>query len=207
MSLHQSNLTTAQSILLTPYGLQIEDLNRVFAEISAHRADDADIYFQYTRSEGWSLEEGIVKAGSFNIDQGVGIRTVFGDKTAFAYSDNIHLQALLDAARVTRDIAPSRSARGAKAKTANLNHALKPYARDLYHAQDPIASLDSQQKVALLEKLEKLARAQDPRVSQVMANLSAEYDVVLIARADGTLAADVRPLVRINCAVIVEANG
>ncbi len=207
MSLHQSNLTTAQSILLTPYGLQIEDLNRVFAEISAHRADDADIYFQYTRSEGWSLEEGIVKAGSFNIDQGVGIRTVFGDKTAFAYSDNIHLQALLDAARVTRDIAPSRSARGAKAKTTNLSHALKPYARDLYHAQDPIASLDSQQKVALLEKLEKLARAQDPRVSQVMANLSAEYDVVLIARADGTLAADVRPLVRINCAVIVEANG
>ena len=207
MSLHQENLVTAQSILLTPYGLQIEDLNRVFAEISAHRADDADIYFQYTRSEGWSLEEGIVKAGSFNIDQGVGIRTVFGDKTAFAYSDNIHLQALLDAARVTRDIAPSRSARGAKAKTANLNHALKPYARDLYHAQDPIASLDSQQKVALLEKLEKLARAQDPRVSQVMANLSAEYDVVLIARADGTLAADVRPLVRINCAVIVEANG
>ena len=207
MSLHQSNLTTAQSILLTPYGLQIEDLNRVFAEISAHRADDADIYFQYTRSEGWSLEEGIVKAGSFNIDQGVGIRTVFGDKTAFAYSDNIHLQALLDAARVTRDIAPSRSARGTKAKTANLSHALKPYARDLYHAQDPIASLDSQQKVALLEKLEKLARAQDPRVSQVMANLSAEYDVVLIARADGTLAADVRPLVRINCAVIVEANG
>ena len=207
MSLHQSNLTTAQSILLTPYGLQIEDLNRVFAEISAHRADDADIYFQYTRSEGWSLEEGIVKAGSFNIDQGVGIRTVFGDKTAFAYSDNIHLQALLDAARVTRDIAPSRSARGTKAKTTNLSHALKPYARDLYHAQDPIASLDSQQKVALLEKLEKLARAQDPRVSQVMANLSAEYDVVLIARADGTLAADVRPLVRINCAVIVEANG
>ena len=207
MSLHQSNLTTAQSILLTPYGLQIEDLNRVFAEISAHRADDADIYFQYTRSEGWSLEEGIVKAGSFNIDQGVGIRTVFGDKTAFAYSDNIHLQALLDAARVTRDIAPSRSARGTKAKTTNLSHALKPYARDLYHAQDPIASLDSQQKVALLEKLEKLARAQDPRVSQVMANLSAEYDVVLIARADGTLAADVRPLVRINCAVIVDANG
>ncbi len=207
MNLHQSNLTTAQSILLTPYGLQIEDLNRVFAEISAHRADDADIYFQYTRSEGWSLEEGIVKAGSFNIDQGVGIRTVFGDKTAFAYSDNIHLQALLDAARVTRDIAPSRSARGAKAKSANVGHALKPYAHDLYLAQDPIASLNSQEKVALLEKLEQLARAQDPRVTQVMANLSAEYDVVLIARADGTLAADVRPLVRINCAVIVEANG
>ena len=207
MSLHQTNLATAQGILLTPYGLHVEDLNRVFAEISAHRADDADIYFQYTRSEGWSLEEGIVKAGSFNIDQGVGIRTVIGDKTAFAYSDNIHMDALLNAARVTRDIAPSRSNRGVKAKTTNLTHALKPYARDLYYANDPIASLNSQEKVALLEKLEKVARAQDPRVTQVMANLAAEYDVVLIARADGTLAADVRPLVRINCAVIVEANG
>ena len=141
MSLHQTNLATAQGILLTPYGLHVEDLNRVFAEISAHRADDADIYFQYTRSEGWSLEEGIVKAGSFNIDQGVGIRTVIGDKTAFAYSDNIHMDALLNAARVTRDIAPSRSNRGVKAKTTNLTHALKPYARDLYYANDPITTI------------------------------------------------------------------
>lgn len=207
MSLHQDNLTTAQSILLTPYGLQVEDLNRVFAEISAHRADDADLYFQYTRSEGWSLEEGIVKAGSFNIDQGVGVRTVYGDKTAFAYSDNIHLQALLNAANVTRSIAPSRSGRGAKVKSGPLNEQIKSYPRDLYFANDPIASLKSQDKVALLEKLEKIARAQDPRVTQVMANLSAEYDVVLIARADGTLAADVRPLVRMNCMVVVEANG
>ena len=206
MSLYQENLTIAQNVLLTQHGLQIDDLSRVFAEISAHRADDADIYFQYTRSEGWSLEEGIVKAGSFNIDQGVGIRTVVGDKTAFAYSDNIHMDALLNAARVTRGIAPNRSGRGIKAAKPWQSKA-NAYARDLYLPNDPLASLDSQSKVALLEKIEKIARAQDPRVTQVMANLAAEYDVVLVARADGMLAADVRPLVRLNCTVIVEANG
>ena len=207
MNLHQNNFNTAQQILLTPYGLQISDLERVFNEIKAHKADDADLYFQYTRSEGWSLEEGIVKAGSFNIDQGVGVRTVVGDKTAFAYSDNIHLEALLDAARVTRDIAPARSKRGIKVQSKAFSSQVLPYPHDLYAAQDPIASLNSQDKVALLEKLEQIARAQDPRVTQVMANLSAEYDVVLIARVDGTLAADVRPLVRMNCMVIVESNG
>ena len=203
MSLHQDNLNLASSILLTPYGLTVSDFERVFSEIRAHQADDADLYFQHTRSEGWSLEEGIVKAGSFSIDQGVGIRTVYGDKTAFAYSDNIHLEALLDAARVTRDIAPVASGKGVKVK----NRAMRKYSKDLYAAANPIDSLNSAQKVALLEKLESFARAQDPRVTQVMASVSMEYDVVLIARADGTLAADVRPLVRVNCSVVVEANG
>ena len=211
MTLHEKNLFIAQDVLLTPYGLAVTDLNRVFAEINAHKADDADVYFQYTRSEGWSLEEGIVKAGSFSIDQGVGIRTVVGDKTAFAYSDNIHMHALLDAARVTRDIAPMRSshakAKGVHVKTSAINATVQAYARDLYVPQDPIASLTSQDKVALLEKLEQMARKADPRVTQVMANMAAEYDVVLVARADGTLAADVRPLVRVNCNVIVESNG
>jgi TldD protein len=211
MTLHEKNLSIAQDVLLTPYGLAVTDLNRVFAEINAHKADDADVYFQYTRSEGWSLEEGIVKAGSFSIDQGVGIRTVVGDKTAFAYSDNIHMHALLDAARVTRDIAPVRSShaktKGVHVKTSAINATVQAYARDLYVPQDPIASLSSQDKVALLEKLEQMARKADPRVTQVMANMAAEYDVVLVARADGTLAADVRPLVRVNCNVIVESNG
>ncbi|MCE1177074.1 MAG: metalloprotease TldD [Burkholderiales bacterium] len=211
MTLHEKNLSIAQDVLLTPYGLAVTDLNCVFAEINAHKADDADVYFQYTRSEGWSLEEGIVKAGSFSIDQGVGIRTVVGDKTAFAYSDNIHMDALLDAARVTRDIAPMRSshakAKGVHVKTSAINATVQAYARDLYVPQDPIASLTSQDKVALLEKLEQMARKADPRVTQVMANMAAEYDVVLVARADGTLAADVRPLVRVNCNVIVESNG
>ncbi len=210
MSAHQKNLDIAQGLLLAPYGLHVGDLSRVFDEINAHKADDADVYFQYTRSEGWSLEEGIVKAGSFSIDQGVGIRTVVGDKTAFAYSDNIHMDALLNAARVTRDIAPVRKAKGAKGiqvASPKFDAKVQAYARDLYLAQDPINSLSSQDKVALLEKLEKMARAADPRVTQVMANMAAEYDVVLVARADGTLAADVRPLVRVNCTVIVESNG
>ena len=168
MSLHQDNLNLASSILLTPYGLTVSDFERVFSEIRAHQADDADLYFQHTRSEGWSLEEGIVKAGSFSIDQGVCIRTVYGDKTAFAYSDNIHLEALLDAARVTRDIAPVASGKGVKVK----NRAMRKYSKDLYAAANPIDSLNSAQKVALLEKLESFARAQDPRVTQVMASVS-----------------------------------
>ena len=204
MTLHQDNFSIAQSVLLQPYGLSISELSRVFDEIHAHRADDADLYFQHTRSEGWSLEEGIVKAGSFSIDQGVGVRTVFHDKTAFAYSDNIHMEALLDAARVTRDIAPKAKTRGVKVASQTI---VAPYAANLYNARDPINSLSSDQKVALLEKLEKLARAVDPRVTQVMASLSAEYDVVLVVRADGRVAADVRPLVRVNCSVVVEQNG
>ena len=211
MTLHHDNFKIAESLLLTPYGLTTQNLDRVFAEIFAHHADDADLYFQYTRSEGWSLEEGIVKAGSFSIDQGVGVRTVVGEKTAFAYSDNIHLEALLDAARVTRDIAPAVDPRGVKVVSKSaLPMSMKPispYAAALYAAHDPIVSLTSAEKVALLERLEKMARAVDPRVTQVMASVSAEYDVVLIARADGRLAADVRPLVRVNCSVVVESNG
>ena len=211
MTLHHDNFKIAESLLLTPYGLTTQNLYRVFAEVFAHHADDADLYFQYTRSEGWSLEEGIVKAGSFSIDQGVGVRTVVGDKTAFAYSDNIHLDALLDAARVTRDIAPAVDPRGVKVMSKSAlpkpMQPISPYVAALYGAQDPIASLTSAEKVALLERLEKMARAVDPRVTQVMASVSAEYDVVLVARADGRLAADVRPLVRVNCSVVVESNG
>lgn len=213
MGLHQDNLRTAQGILLTPYGVDAADLARVFAQINAHKADDADIYFQYTRSEGWSLEESIVKAGSFSIEQGFGVRTVVGDKTAFAYSDDISVEALLNAANVTREIAPTRRGKGINAAIATaaadkkINGRVRPYPRELYGALDPMASLDSRQKVALLETVERYARACDSRVTQVMANVASEYDVVLVARADGTLAADVRPLVRLNCTVVVEAGG
>ncbi|MDO9090939.1 MAG: metalloprotease TldD, partial [Burkholderiaceae bacterium] len=164
--------------------------------------DDADLYFQYTRSEGWSLEEGIVKTGSFSIDQGVGVRAVSGEKTAFAYSDDISEASLLDAARTVRSI--SAAGRNARAKVAATRIAPS---RSLYPGVDPIAAMDSGAKVKLLEKVEKLARAKDPRVAQVMAGLAAEYDVVMVARADGTLAADVRPLVRLSLTVIAEQNG
>ncbi len=195
-------LAMARQVLLEPSGLDEGDLSRALAEVFEHRVDYADLYFQYTRHEGWSLEEGIVKSGSFSIDQGVGVRAVVGDRTAFAYSDEITAGALVSAARATRTIAR----RGAgRVKVAG---ALTPGAgRALYRADDPIAGLDATAKVALLEKVEKLARARDPRIVQVMAGLAAEHDVVLVARSDGLIAADVRPLVRLSVTVIAEADG
>ena len=195
-------LAIARELLLTPFGLDETHLLRALSEIRAHKVDDADLYFQYTRSEGWSLEEGIVKTGSFSIDQGVGVRAVSGEKTAFAYSDDISEASLLDAARTVRSIASAGKSARVKAAAQKIAGS-----RTLYPGTDPIATLDSTAKVALLEKVEQLARAKDPRVVQVMAGLAGEYDVVLVARADGTLAADVRPLVRLSVTVIAEQGG
>lgn len=196
-------LAIARSLLLDPFGLDEPGLVKALGTIGEHRVDDADLYFQITRHEGWSLEEGIVKSGSFSIDQGVGVRAVAGEKTAFAYSDDISEASLLDAARTVRSIAAAGQSRRVKIAGAPKIAG----SRALYGPTDPIATLDSAQKVALLEKIERLARARDPRIVQVMAGLAAEYDVVLVARADGTRAADVRPLVRMSITVIAESNG
>jgi TldD protein len=199
-------LATARSLLLEPYALDEAKLTRALAEVFEHKADFADLYFQYTRSESFSLEEGIVKSGSFGIEQGFGVRAVVGDKTAFSYSDDISEQALLEAARTVRSIA---RAGGGSAKLERPL-AARPQPQ-LYPATDPVASLDAAAKVKLLERIEALCRARDARVKQVMASLVAEYDVVLIARSDrranGLLAADVRPLVRLSVTVIAEENG
>ncbi len=195
-------LAIAKSLLLDPFGLDESHLSRALNEIKAHKVDEADLYFQYTRSEGWSLEEGIVKTGSFSIDQGVGVRAVSGEKTAFAYSDDISEASLLDAARTVRTISTA-----AQATRARVSKKMIAESRSLYLGLDPIATLDSTAKVKLLDKVEKAARAKDPRVAQVMAGLASEYDVVLVARADGTLAADVRPLVRLSVTVIAEHKG
>ena len=195
-------LAVAQRLLLEPFGLNEAHLLRALAEITSHKVDDADLYFQYTRSEGWSLEEGIVKTGSFSIDQGVGVRAVSGEKTAFAYSDDISEASLLDAARTVRTISAGTGTGSAQVGSKKIAGG-----RSLYDGVDPIATLDSTAKVQLLERAEKLARSKDPRVAQVMAGLASEYDVVMIARADGTLAADVRPLVRLSITVIAEQNG
>jgi TldD protein len=191
---------TADATLLAPYALDSQRLQTVFGQIMTHRVDYADLYFQYNRSESWSLEEGIVKSGSFNIDQGVGVRAVSGEKTAFAYSDDISLQALTAAAQATRAIARQGSAGATQIVKRGNGH-------NLYAPQDPLASLKDSDKVALLERLERLARARDPRVTQVMAWLAGEYEVVLVARSDGVTAADVRPLVRVSLQVIVEHEG
>jgi len=195
-------LQVARDVLLTPFGLDESKLLKALGSMFTHKVDYADLYFQFTKSEGWSLEEGIVKTGSFSIDQGVGVRAVSGDKTAFSYSDEISESALMDAAAATRTIARQGSG---KIKVAG---AMSPAGgRALYLPHDPLTSLDATAKVQLLERIERIARAKDPRVKQVMASLSGEYDVVLVARADGVLAADIRPLVRVSVTVIAEQNG
>jgi TldD protein len=193
-------LKTASQRLLAPYDLEAPQLAQVFGAIMTHDVDYADLYFQYLRTEAWSLEEGIVKSGSFNIDQGVGVRAIAGEKTAFAYSDEISLAALKDAAGATRAIARLGG-------RSNLPVARAGERRKLYPALDPLASLADTDKVALLERLERICRGRDPRIVQVMATLASVYEVMLVARADGVLAADVRPLVRLSLQVIAESNG
>jgi len=191
---------TAQHALFTPYAIEPQHIEQVFASMMVHRLDYADLYFQYSRSESWSLEEGIVKSGSFNIDQGVGVRAVNGEKTAFAYSDDISLNALHSAAQATRAIARQGG--------SQLAPMLRQGARgEIYLPHDPIASLKDADKVTLLERVEGYARALDPRVVQVMASLAGEYEVVLVARSDGLMNADIRPLVRLSVQVIIEADG
>ncbi len=192
----------AERTLLTPAGIGNRELDRLLGSIMGHRVDYADLYFQYTRHESWSLEEGQVKSGARNIEQGVGVRAISGEKTGFAYSDEIVLPALLDAATAARAIARQGDDRANKGIAFHGAGALQ-----LYTASDPLASLPDADKVALLERVEQEARRQDPRVTQVMASLSGVHDVVMVVRSDGTQAADVRPLVRLNVSVIVEQDG
>jgi TldD protein len=190
----------AEHCLLKPYEIDAAGIKKIFGEILTHQVDYADLYFQYNRAEGWVLEEGIVKSGSFNIDQGVGVRAVSGDKTAFAYSDDISMPALATAAKATRAIASQGSA-------GSVQAVRRAKGRELYLPQDPIASLGDADKVSLLERLEGYARAVDKRIIQVIASLAGEYEVILVARSDGLMAADVRPLVRVSLQVIAEQDG
>ena len=194
-------LQQARASLLAPAGIEDGELSRLMGRILDHNVDYADLYFQYSRHESWSLEEGQVKSGSHDIEQGVGIRAVSGEKTGFAYSDDILLPALLDAAGAARAIA--RQGGGTQAPAAfRAGGALA-----LYAPVDPLASLADEAKVRLLEAVEAEARRQDPRVKQVMASLAGTHEIVLVVRSDGLMAADVRPLVRLNVTVIVEHQG
>ena len=194
------HFSMADRCLLTPYEIDIDRLQQVFKQILTHQIDSADLYFQYSRAEGWVLEEGIVKSGNFNIDQGVGVRALSGEKTAFAYSDDISMPALTSAAQATRAIARQGVSHSVQAVKRSVG-------RELYMPHDPISFLKDTDKVKLLEKLEAYARSIDNRVIQVIASLAGEYEVILVARSDGLLAADVRPLVRVSLQVIVEEKG
>jgi len=193
-------LNTARELILRPSGLDDSRLDRVFGEVLKHSVDFADLYFQLSREESWALEDGIVKEGSASIEQGVGVRALSGEKTGFAYSDEIVLPALEEASRAARAIAAQGADRRVQAWQPTTGH-------QLYLPVDATASLKDEEKVAWLERVDRETRKLDPRVVQVMASVNAVHDVVLVANSEGDLAADVRPLVRFNVSVLVEQNG
>ncbi|MFT3755639.1 MAG: metalloprotease TldD [Pseudoxanthomonas sp.] len=193
-------LQIAESRLLLPAGLDPNGLDRAFGALLGPGIDFGDLYFQHARRESWTVEDGIVKDGAHSIEQGVGVRAISGEKTGFAYSDDINANALLEAANSARAIARDGGVRSPHPLARNSGHAL-------YASDDPIDGLPNDAKVEALRRVDKLLRADDPRVKQVTVSLSGGVDTVLVARSDGVLAADVRPLVRMNVSVIVEQNG
>ncbi len=186
--------------LLSSNGLNDAHLDKALASLLSHSIDGGDLYFQLSQHESWALEDGIVKNGSFNIDQGVGVRAISGEKTGFSYAENISDDALFSATKAARSIAKVGQQQSHKILAAKSSPAL-------YQAINPIDTLSDKEKIALLEKADAVARAEDSRVKQVFANLSSVYEQVLVVATDGTLASDIRPLVRLNVSVIVEENG
>jgi TldD protein len=193
-------LAVAREGLLLPAGLDEDRVARVLGEVMGHAVDYADAYFQLIREESWALEDGIVKDGAHSIDHGVGVRALAGEKAGFAYSDEIVLPALLEAAHAARAIARAGG-------TGTLATRQAGSMRSLYPAVDPLETLGDADKVRLLEDIDREARALDSRITQVMASLAASHDTILVLASDGTLAADVRPLVRLNVSVIIEHQG
>ena len=200
----------AESRLLLPAGLDTPGLERTFGTLLGPGIDFGDLYFQHARRESWTVEDGIVKDGAHSIEQGVGVRAISGEKTGFAYSDEINTEALLTAARSARAISkgassPEQAAAAAHAVARRDGAPAMP--RQLYAGDDPIDAMANEDKVEALRRIDKLVRAADPRVKQVVVSLSGGVDTVLVARSDGVVAADVRPLVRMNVQVIVEQGG
>jgi len=195
-----NSLDLARSRLFVPTGLEDRHLDEALGRLLTGGVDAADIYFEFVRNESWSLEDGIVKEGSHSIDQGVGVRAMSGDKTGFAYSDELVVPALMSAADAAGAIARHGQAGTLQAWQAGGN-------QRLYPAIDPLVSLDDAAKVELLQRVDRETRALDPRVKQVNASLAGSHEVMLVCSSDGTLAADVRPLVRFNVSVIVEQKG
>ena len=193
-------LATAREAILRPAGLDDTGIERALEALLGASIDAGDLYFQFSREEHWALEDGIVKSGSHSIESGVGVRALAGERTGFAYSDEILPEALLEAARAARAIARSGGEGRVQAWT-------QPRPHSLYLPLDPIETMGDTDKVALLERIDRETRRLDPRVEQVIASVAAVHEVVLVAGTDGVLAADVRPLVRLNVSVIVAQDG
>ncbi len=186
--------------LLDPAGLGEQALNTTLSSVMQGGVDYADLYFQVSRQESWTLEDGIIREGSFNLDQGVGVRATSGEKTGFAYSDELVLPALEQAASAARAIARQGQERQVQAWQRST-------ATPLYPLDDPTTSVDDEQKTALLLEIDRATRALDKRIEQVIVSLASSQDLIFVAASDGTMAADVRPLIRLNVSVIMEQNG
>ncbi len=197
---NDSAVETVMSRVLAPAGLEERHLNEALGSINLRDVDAADLYFQISRNESWTVEDGILKEGSFSLDQGVGVRAVSGEKTGFAYSDELILPALEQAAGAARAISKQGQSKSVQVMPEYRS-------QNLYPAIDPTVSITDEQKKALVSEIDRQTRKLDKRIEQVIVSLTSCQDLVLIAAADGTLAADVRPLVRLNVSVIVEENG
>ena len=191
---------TAQQQLLEPSGLDETQLQGTLDMLLEHNVDSADLYFQTVRHESWVLEDSIVKAGTHNIERGVGVRAISGDKSGFAYSDDIDFEALSLAAEAARAIAYSGSSHQVQSWKKNKN-------QSLYIPSDPSSHLDEDARIQLLKLVDAEARRQNHKIKQVIVSLAAEHETILVADSDGTLAGDIRPLVRMNVSVIAEHNG
>lgn len=188
------------SRMLEPAGLDERNLSSTLGRMMTGGVDYADLYFQVSRHESWTLEDGIIRDGSFSLDQGVGVRATSGEKTGFAYSDELVMPALERAASAARAIARQGQDRSVQAWS-------RRHVAPLYSAHDPTTSIDDTQKTALLSEIDAATRGMDPRVTQVIVSLASSQDLILVLASDGTIAADVRPLVRLNVSVILEQGG
>lgn len=191
---------TVSESLLTPAGLTVDNLHHHLNNLAKHRVDFADLYFQASHHESWVLEDGIIKEGSFNIERGVGVRAISGEKTGFAYADEINDQSINQSVIAARGIAQA-------GENLTVNAWQKAPQIETYQSLNPLTLMSETEKLDILRALDTHARAQDPRVTQVVASISGVYEEVLVAATDGTLATDIRPLVRLNCSVIVDDNG
>jgi len=193
-------MNIVEQTLLADSQLDRDILSKTLANIFQHQIDFADLYFQASRNESWMLEDGIIKEGSYNIERGVGVRAISGEKTGFAYSDDITEHALLSAANAARGIVQA-----GKSETIQAFKSIEN--KDIYQGVDALSSLSQEQKISLLHEVEAHARSIDQRITQVIVSLSGVYETILVAASDGTFATDIRPLVRLNCSVLAEENG
>jgi len=197
-------LNLARQAILMPAGIQDGDIEKIMNRLLSSPVDAADIYFQSSHFESWVMEGGIIKEGSHNIEQGAGVRAVFGEKTGFAYSDRIELPVLLEAANNVKAIVRQ----GQEADPSRCKVSIKAADWPKHYAmQNPLKSLEDQQKIDLLRRVDSETRKLDSRIEEVIVSLVGVHEHILVARQDGSLVADVRPLVRMNVTVIVEQDG